>query len=136
MDNDGPRREGAETFAKKLGVERCLVVRPSGKRGWRGGKARKGANNGNCSRKDDGIGSSESTPPPPPKDANEALLVGWDIGKLLEEATELPHERILKFLDLRDQVIHEIINPEKYRGAPIPSLPGFTHLIKDSAEAK
>jgi twinkle protein len=136
MDNDGPRREGAETFAKKLGMERCLVIRPSGKRGWRGGKARKGANNGDCSKKDDGIGSSESTPPPPPKDANEALLTGWDIGELLEEAAELPHERILKFSDLRDQVIHEIINPEKYRGAPIPSLPGFTHLIKDSAEAK
>ena len=49
-------------------------------------------------------------------DANEALLTGWDIGELLEEASELPHERILKFSDLRDQVIHEIVNPEKYQG--------------------
>ncbi|EED86397.1 predicted protein [Thalassiosira pseudonana CCMP1335] len=103
MDNDGPGREGAEMFARKLGVERCLLVQPSGKRG---------------------------APPEPPKDANEALLTGWDINELLEEASELPHERILKFSDLRDQVIHEIINPEKYRGTPIPSLPGFTSLIK------
>ena len=36
MDNNGPRREGAEKFTRKLGVERCLVVRPSGRRGWNG----------------------------------------------------------------------------------------------------
>jgi twinkle protein len=119
MDNDGPGRDGAETFAKKLGVERCLVVRPSGKRGWRGRNT-----NSDTDANDDGAGKydavgasgSPSPPPPPPKDANEALLAGWDINELLEEATELPHERILKFSDLRDQVIHEIINPEKYRG--------------------
>ena len=40
----------------------------------------------------------------PPKDANEALLTGWDLNELLEEASELPHERILKFSDVRDQV--------------------------------
>ena len=28
------------------------------------------------------------------------------------------------------KVLHEIVHPEKYRGAPIPSLPGFTSLIK------
>ena len=119
MDNDGPGRDGAETFAKKLGVERCLVVRPSGKRGWRDRNT-----NSDTDANDDGAGKydavgasvSPSPPPPPPKDANEALLAGWDINELLEEATELPHERILKFSDLRDQVIHEITNPEKYRG--------------------
>jgi hypothetical protein len=115
MDNDGPGQEGAETFAKKLGVERCLVVRPSGKRGWRGREAND-ANDGEHADVDDAIGTSRSLPPAPPKDANEALLTGWDINELLEEATEIPHERILTFADLRDQVIHEIINPEKYRG--------------------
>eukprot|EP00804_Cyclotella_cryptica_P017767 CCRYP_001194-RA/>CCRYP_001194-RA protein AED:0.04 eAED:0.04 QI:158/1/1/1/0.66/0.25/4/1364/672 len=109
MDNDGPGREGAEMFARKMGVERCLLVQPSGLRG------RPAASTGSVS---------------PPKDANEALLTGWDIDELLAEASELPHERILKFSDLRDQVLHEIIHPEKYRGAPIPSLPGFTSLIK------
>jgi len=51
---------------------------------------------------------------------------------LLEEASELPHERILTFSDLRDQVIHEIINPKKYCDTPVTSLrlPGFTSLIK------
>ncbi|KAL7536825.1 hypothetical protein ACHAXR_007420, partial [Thalassiosira sp. AJA248-18] len=153
MDNDGPGREGAEMFARKLGVERCLLVQPSGKRGWNDGGLN-GNNNRMVKNEDgsdeDGDGEVRSAleaveidllsaasdvvenkrPPHPPKDANEALLTGWDIHELLEEASELPHERILKFSDLRDQVIHEIVNPEKYRGAAIPSLPGFTSLIK------
>ena len=36
MDHDGPGRKGAEKFTRKLGVERCLVVWPSGRRGWHG----------------------------------------------------------------------------------------------------
>ena len=72
-------------FARKLGVERCLVVRPSGKRGWRG--------------ENDGGRPSEV-----PKDANEALLAGWDLDELIDEAANLPHERILRFADVRDQV--------------------------------
>jgi len=123
MDNDGPGREGAEMFAKKLGVERCLLVQPSGKRGWVG--LEQSEEDG-----EEGDVSSNAMPVGPPKDANEALLQGWDINELMKEASELPHERILKFSDLRDSVIHEIVNPEKYRGAAIPSLPGFTSLIK------
>lgn len=107
MDNDGPGREGAEMFARKLGVERCLLVQPSGKRGWNNGS-------GECEDDDcedveallglDNGASSDGSRPPPPKDANEALLQGWDINELLNEASELPHERIMKFSDLRDQV--------------------------------
>ena len=85
MDSDGPGREGAEMFARKLGVERCLVVRPTGKRGWRG--------------ENDGGRPSEV-----PKDANEALLTGWVLDELIDEAENLPHERILRFADVRDQV--------------------------------
>lgn len=82
MDNDGPGREGAEMFARKMGVERCLLVQPGGVRGQ----------------------PMNLTTTSPPKDANEALLQGWDIEELLAESSELPHERILKFSDLRDQV--------------------------------
>ena len=137
MDNDGPGREGAEMFARKLGVERCLLVQPSGKRGWKNGSD--GVDSDIADDDEEYVHSSSSGMagagdylnwPPPPKDANEALLMGWDINELLNEASELPHERILKFSDLRDQVIHEITNPDKYRGVPIPSLPGFTSLIK------
>ena len=138
MDNDGPGQEGAEIFAKKLGVERCLIVRPSGKRGWIRSDRRTTPITVNDDKNEDAtalssassLEPSSSPPPSPPKDANEALLQGWDLNELLEEASELPHERILKFSDLRDQVIHEIINPDKYRGTPVTSLPGFTSLIK------
>ena len=137
MDNDGPGQEGAEIFAKKLGVERCLIVRPSGKRGWIRSDRRTTPITVNDNNEDatalssaSSLEPSSSPPPSPPKDANEALLQGWDLNELLEEASELPHERILKFSDLRDQVIHEIINPDKYRGTPVKSLPGFTSLIK------
>jgi twinkle protein len=138
MDNDGPGQEGAEIFAKKLGVERCLIVRPSGKRGWIRSDRRTAPITVNDDNNEDAtdlssassLEPSPSPPPSPPKDANEALLQGWDLNELLEEASELPHERILKFSDLRDQVIHEIINPDKYRGTPVTSLPGFTSLIK------
>ena len=138
MDNDGPGQEGAEIFAKKLGVERCLIVRPSGKRGWIRSDRRTAPITVNDDKNEDAtalssassLEPSPSPPPSPPKDANEALLQGWDLNELLEEASELPHERILKFSDLRDQVIHEIINPDKYRGTPVTSLPGFTSLIK------
>ena len=109
MDNDGPGREGAEMFARKLGVERCLLVQPSGKRGWKGCSSNKtmdGGENANEESVDEAILSYDANEsrPPPPKDANEALLQGWDINELLSEATELPHERILKFSDLREQV--------------------------------
>ena len=33
MNDNGTGREGAEKFTRKLGVERCLVVWPSGRWG-------------------------------------------------------------------------------------------------------
>lgn len=100
MDNDGPGQEGAEKFAKKLGLDRCLIVKPT-------------LTGGNV-----------------PKDANEALLQGHDLNEMLQNAAVLPHEFILQFSELRSQVLHEITNPEKYVGAPVPSLPGFTNIVK------
>lgn len=107
MDNDGPGREGAEQFAKKIGVNRCLLVQP-----------------------DSSVMDLNGNRAAPPKDANEALLQGMDLEKMILDADVLPHERILTFAELRTQVIHEMLNPEKYTGVPVPSLPGFTGIIK------
>ena len=95
MDNDAPGQEGAQTFCKKLGLNRCFVVK--------------------CLEA---------------KDANEALLKGLDLTPYLDEASVLPHERLLTFADLRSEVLHEILEPDLYKGAAIPSLPTFTNLIK------
>lgn len=102
MDNDGPGREGAEVFAKKIGINRCLLVQPRSR--------------------DDGK--------PVPKDANEALLLGLDLEEIIQSADVVPHDRVLSFSELRQQVLHEIMNPDKYVGAPVPSLPKLTEIVK------
>ena len=42
--------------------------------------------------------------PSPPKDANEALLRGRDLSAILNNAAALPHQDILRFEDVRDEV--------------------------------
>lgn len=101
MDNDGPGQEGAEKFSKKFGQNRCLLVKPD-------------------------VVAGQDTP----KDANEALLMGLDLNEMLDKASLVPHERIMTFEELRSQVLHEIMHPDKYAGVPVPSLPVFTSLIK------
>jgi twinkle protein len=103
MDNDGPGQEGAELFAKKIGLGRCYIVRPTPQN----------------------TGTDVL-----PKDANEALLQNLDLERIVSDAKLVPHERILSFEDLRSSVLHEILHPEKYVGTPVPSLPGFTKLIQ------
>lgn len=105
MDNDGPGREGAETFAKKIGINRCYLVQPLPTE----------STNGTTSI---------------PKDANEALLLGWDLEKIIQNASVVPHERVLTFAELRTQVLHEMLHPEKYVGVPAPSLPKLTEILK------
>ncbi len=78
-------------------MERCLLVQPSGKRGW----------NGTDSSVEAAVEAGFAAPRPtpiPPKDANQALLMGWNLNELLDEARVLPHEKILRVSDLRDQV--------------------------------
>ena len=100
MDCDGPGQEGAEKFAKKIGQKRCFLVKP------------------------------DLTLQDKPKDANDALLMGLDMNEMLDKASILRHERILKFEELRADVLHEIMYPDKYVGVPVTSLPLFTGLVK------
>ena len=96
MDSDEPGKEGAEKFAKKLGVNRTYIVQ--------------------CAEA---------------KDANDALLRGdIDMKACIDEATLLPHDRILTFGDLRKDVLKELLEPDLYSGTAIPSLPRFNSLIK------
>ena len=105
MDNDAPGREGAEVAAKKFGVERCRIVdgsrgRPKGYQG-------------------------ES-----PKDANDAMLKGWNLEEMIVSAKPLGHNNIETFQDFRDDVIRELVNPYEYAGVKIKSLPGVTKILK------
>lgn len=102
MDNDAAGREGAEIFAKKIGINRCFLVQPT----------------------------ATSDGKSAPKDANEALLSGFDLDGIMQKSKVVPHDRVVTFADLRSPVIHEILNPEKYVGVPVPSLPKLTDILK------
>eukprot|EP00548_Thalassiothrix_antarctica_P009075 CAMPEP_0194157324 /NCGR_PEP_ID=MMETSP0152-20130528/71512_1 /TAXON_ID=1049557 /ORGANISM="Thalassiothrix antarctica, Strain L6-D1" /LENGTH=583 /DNA_ID=CAMNT_0038865611 /DNA_START=417 /DNA_END=2168 /DNA_ORIENTATION=+ len=98
MDNDSPGQEGAEKFAEKLGIKRCVLVKPS------------------CN--------------PAPKDANEAMVMKLDLNAMLAAAKIKEHEYVVGFSGLRSQVLNEILNPDKYKGVPVTSLPGLTSVVK------
>ncbi|KAK4534647.1 hypothetical protein CDCA_CDCA02G0672 [Cyanidium caldarium] len=98
LDDDIPGQEGACQFARKLGMQRCLLV---------------GSGNGAG-----------------PKDANEALLKGMDLQEILRKARPLPHERIVTFAELRDEVQRELANPQQVRGIQSVTLPGLNRILK------
>jgi twinkle protein len=136
MDNDAPGREGAELFAKKIGLERCYLVRPT-KDNCRylplesddtdvGTTGSKNKNN----KYDNDDNDTDYDDIPIPKDANEALLDGLDLNRIIDDAKLIPHERITDFAGLRADVLHEIMYPERISGIPVPSLPGLTNIIK------
>jgi hypothetical protein len=106
MDNDAAGQEGAALFSKKIGLERCYIVRPT---------------LANCE-----VEIADDLP----KDANEALLCGFDLENIIADAKLTPHERIVDFAELRNDVLHEIMYPDKYVGVPISSLPGLTNIMK------
>ncbi|CAB9496960.1 Twinkle protein, mitochondrial [Seminavis robusta] len=66
----------------------------------------------------------------PCKDANEALLKGLDLEAMIKKASVTKHENVMDFEAIRNDVIHEILNPNEYSGVPMPSLPLLTKLIK------
>ena len=100
MDDDRVGQEGAETFAKKLGINRCWIVRT------RGGQ------------------------PDGPKDANDALLQGYDLCDILAAAQPLPHRQITTFEELRDDVWKEIADPQQRAGVQSTSLPTLNSTLK------
>ena len=131
MDNDAAGQDGAEQFAKKLGLQRCYIVKPTFS---------------NCRLKSSSPTSDNNDPKMSgaltlrpsshemvkqlPKDANDALRQGLDLSLILASAQLVRHDRIIRFSDLRDEVLHEIMHPDQYVGHPMKSLPGFTNIIK------
>mmetsp|Transcript_68417 Transcript_68417/g.190188 ORF Transcript_68417/g.190188 Transcript_68417/m.190188 type:complete len:358 (-) Transcript_68417:362-1435(-) len=100
MDNDGPGQAACDKFARKLGLNRCYVVKPD---------------------------SRDTTRI---KDANDALRAGVDMRALIAAAEKPEHQDIATFKHLREQVLHEIRHPDEYNGTPIHTLPELTKVIK------
>ncbi|TMW66541.1 hypothetical protein Poli38472_004306 [Pythium oligandrum] len=100
MDNDAPGQASVEKFATKLGITRCFIVRPPAD-----------------SKK-------------PIKDANDALLAGADLKKLIHLAEIIPHDQIATFEQLRRDVYEEIVNPIRACGVQSRTLPSLNRLLK------
>eukprot|EP01083_Nonionella_stella_P238747 836449_1 len=104
MDDDVPGQEGAEKFAKKLGYNRCVIVRPS-----------------DADRPTDGRQA---------KDANDFLRAGANLERLLRAAVPVPHKQIATFSDLRDEVRRELCDPKTVAGLQSLTLPSLTKILK------
>jgi len=140
LDNDKPGQESAEKFARKLGVQRCVLVRPpdsmadapkdandalrqtAAEQGDRDNEKEKDADNSNSNSKAKGKKSSASS-----SDAPEAQL----IPSLLAAAEPLSHDRLETFSSLRGEVLRSIREPESITsGTPVPSLPALNKKLK------
>ena len=65
------------------------------------------------------------------KDANDALRRDASlVARALDDAARPDHDGLVSFAQLRGQVLHELRHPDLYVGAPLPSFPKFTNLIK------
>ena len=120
LDDDAAGKEGAEKFARKLGVGRCLIVKSS--------LPRRRVNSD-----EDGQGDDETThvvEEKLPKDANDALRQGIDLRTLIAAAAPLKHEQILQFSDLRSDVLREFTDPLARRGVQSRYLPGLNRILK------
>lgn len=100
MDADEPGQTGAKQFCRKLGLQRCRMI-----------DTRVLRENG-C------------------KDANDALRKGIDVKGIIEKATNVPHEGIIRFEDFREEVYDHMKNAQSYTGMKSESLPGLNRLIK------
>ncbi|KAJ1736546.1 hypothetical protein LPJ72_001300 [Coemansia sp. Benny D160-2] len=100
LDDDHQGAEAARQVARKLGVDRCLVV------------STRGAN------------------PLGPKSASIALACGADLQQLLDDARPLRHDKVLDFSALREAVKFEVTNPDLIRGVESKDLPGWNACFK------
>ncbi|KAJ2716360.1 hypothetical protein H4R19_000692 [Coemansia spiralis] len=100
LDDSHQGSEAASLITRKLGVDRCLIVRT--KRG----------------------------DPQGPKSASIALARGYDLGDILESSQPEQHDKVLTFGALREAVRFEVTNPELIRGVESTELPGWNAICK------
>lgn len=63
------------------------------------------------------------------KDANDALRDGLDIEEILQKSTSIPHDHLLTFEDIREDVFYELANINKASGIKSQSLPRLNNII-------
>ncbi|KAJ2004307.1 hypothetical protein GGI04_001506 [Coemansia thaxteri] len=100
LDDDHQGVAAAELITRKLGVDRCLIVRTKG-------------------------GDPQGA-----KSASIALARGMDLGGILERSQPVQHDKVLDFSALREAVKFEVTNPDLIRGVESTDLPGWNARFK------
>ncbi len=138
MDDDAAGQEGAEAFARKLGIGRCYIVHTrNGKLNTPSKKSSPGKNasvyagpmssHTKQQEMEDEQARQELLGP---KDANDALIAGMDLMKMISEAKLLQHEQILTFKDIRQDVLREFAEPVARKGVQSTTLPSLNRILK------
>ena len=104
MDHDTPGLEAVPKFVKKVGVGRTCVV--------------------------SGATMDEDGRPKVYKDANDALREGANLKAMIEAAKPQPHEQILSFNQMRDELYHNLMYPEQHAGRQSTTLPKLDAILK------
>eukprot|EP01132_Coremiostelium_polycephalum_P011287 gene11287-13822_t len=100
MDDDVPGQEGAVKFSEKLGIKRTYIVH------------------------------TKLNDPNGPKDANDALLMGKDFKEILKNASNVPHDQICDFSDVRTLIHSELKDPLSVLGVQSEWFPTFNQILK------
>ncbi|KAJ2746326.1 hypothetical protein GGI20_001448 [Coemansia sp. BCRC 34301] len=100
LDDDHQGAAAAELITRKLGVDRCLIVRTKG------------------------------GDPQGPKSASIALARGLNLTDFLERSQPVQHDKVLAFSALREAVKFEVTNPDLIRGVESTDLPGWNASFK------
>ncbi|KAJ1866970.1 hypothetical protein LPJ78_001394 [Coemansia sp. RSA 989] len=100
LDDDHQGAEAAKLISRKLGVDRCLIVR------------------------------TKSGDPQGPRSASIALARGYNLVDILEQSQPVQHDKVLDFGALREAVKFEVTNPDLIRGVESKDLPGWNAIYK------
>ncbi len=136
LDNDKPGQDASDKFARKLGIHRCMIVRPPDNMK----DAPKDANDAlrmmNRAKEAEVAIKEASKRKGKKNEVKEAILPEFEeshlalIPNMLFKATPISHQRLETFSSLRGEVLRNIRQPQQQAsGAAIPSLPSLSKMI-------
>eukprot|EP00656_Telonema_subtile_P044245 TRINITY_DN50532_c0_g1_i1.p1 TRINITY_DN50532_c0_g1~~TRINITY_DN50532_c0_g1_i1.p1 ORF type:complete len:579 (+),score=141.24 TRINITY_DN50532_c0_g1_i1:307-2043(+) len=104
MDHDSVGIEAVPKFVKKLGMGRTCVV--------------------------SGVTKDQDGKQKMYKDANDALRDGADLSAMINESRPEPHDQIVNFNMLRNELYQNMMFPERHAGRKSRSLPKLDAILK------
>ncbi|KCV72545.1 hypothetical protein, variant [Fonticula alba] len=139
--SDVAGNEAADKFARKLGRDRCFVVRPPVREDGSRDTAEPCQPSTILQTYHSVDSGSRTLQPEEVARAMELLQVDMSSGagpsaagsqmlRRLLDAERIPHEQIQRFTALRTEIYNEFMQPARVLGVPSRTLPGLTRIIK------